>query len=84
MGVKRLTACYIGPTMSIRRQYFKRILPAALLLLMVGALAWGQPASPPQQEPLGNPTGLTATPGPNPGEVSLTWTPAANATVRWV
>ena len=70
--------------MSIRRQYLKRILPTALMLLMVGALAWGQPAPPQQQEPLGNPTGLTATPGPGVGEVSLTWTPAVNATVRWV
>ncbi len=33
---------------------------------------------------LGNPTNLTARPGPNAGRVSLRWTPAANATVHWV
>ena len=33
---------------------------------------------------LGNPTNLTAKPGPSAGRVSLRWTPAANATVHWV
>ena len=34
--------------------------------------------------PLGNPTGLTATPTSQSGEVALSWSPAANATVHWV
>ena len=34
--------------------------------------------------PLGNPTGLTATSGSQNGEVMLSWSPAANATVHWV
>ena len=34
--------------------------------------------------PLGNPTGLTAAPGSQSGEVALSWSPAANATVHWV
>ena len=39
---------------------------------------------PPDLLPLGNPTGLTASPGAQSGEVVLRWTPAANATVHWV
>ena len=34
--------------------------------------------------PLGNPTGLAAAPGSQSGEVALSWSPAANATVQWV
>ena len=34
--------------------------------------------------PLGNPTGLTAAPGSQSGEVALSWSPADNATVHWV
>ena len=34
--------------------------------------------------PLGNPTNLTAAPGSQTGEVALSWSPAANATVHWV
>ena len=34
--------------------------------------------------PLGNPTGLTATPTSQSGEVALDWSPADNATVHWV
>ena len=34
--------------------------------------------------PLGNPTNLTAAPGSQTGEVALSWSPAANATVQWV
>ena len=34
--------------------------------------------------PLGNPTNLTAAPGSQSGEVALSWSPAANATVQWV
>ena len=33
---------------------------------------------------LGNPTNLTAAPGSQTGEVALSWSPAANATVQWV
>ena len=34
--------------------------------------------------PLGAPSGLTATPGSQSGEVLLSWSPAPNATVHWV
>ena len=34
--------------------------------------------------PLGNPTNLVAAPGSQNGEVTLSWSPAANATVQWV
>ena len=34
--------------------------------------------------PLGNPTNLAAAPGSQAGEVTLSWSPAANATVQWV
>ena len=34
--------------------------------------------------PLGNPTNLAAAPGSQSGEVALSWSPAANATVQWV
>ena len=40
------------------------------------------PPTPPT--PLGNPTGLTASPGANTGEVLLSWAPAANATIHLV
>ena len=33
---------------------------------------------------LGHPTGLTAAPGSQAGEVALSWSPAANATIQWV
>ena len=39
------------------------------------------PPPPPQLDAAG---GLTAAPGPNPGEVSLRWTPAAPAVAHWV
>ena len=55
----------------------------ALLLLLTGALAWGQPGPLPQNAP-DHPTGLTAISGPGIGEVTLTWTPAAGATAHWV
>ena len=35
-----------------------------------------------QEQPPGNATNLTAAPGPNAGEVTLTWTPGARATVH--
>ena len=34
--------------------------------------------------PLGNPTNLVAAPGSQNSEVTLSWSPAANATVQWV
>ena len=34
--------------------------------------------------PLGNPTNLVAAPGSQNGEVTLSWSPAATATVQWV
>ncbi len=59
--------------------------------LQGATLAQGQPPTitpypvpTPTPPPLGNPTGLTAKPGPDIGQVSLNWTPAANATVHWV
>ena len=40
---------------------------------------WAQSAPRTQR----NPTGLAAEPGNSPGEVALTWTPAADATAHW-
>ena len=39
---------------------------------------------PPPPPPLGNPTGLTAVPGSNSGDVLLNWTPAIGATLHVV
>ena len=39
------------------------------------------PPPPPELDAAG---GLTAAPGPNPGEVSLRWTPGAGADVHWI
>ena len=48
----------------------------------IGSKPWAlAPPPPPQLDANG---GLTAAPGPNPGEVSLRWTPAANAVAHWV
>ena len=69
--------------MSRRLQFLKSALPYFLMLLMVVVLAWGQPAPPPQT-PLASPTNLSAASGPNPGEVTLNWTPAAGAVLNWV
>ena len=59
---------------------------ALLLSFAIGlALLLGPSAAEAQAPgPLGNPANLTATPGGYAGEVSLRWTPAANATVHWV
>ena len=46
--------------------------------------AYKAPASVQAQQFLGTPTGLSAAPGSEAGEVVLCWTPAANATVHWV
>ena len=46
--------------------------------------AYKAPASVQAQQFLGTPTGLSAAPGSQSGEVVLRWTPAANATVHWV
>ena len=54
---------------------------AVVLLAVLAALPAGAEA---QGGPLGNPTGLTATAGPGVGEVTLAWTPAANAAAQAV
>ena len=68
------------------------MLAVSALLLLAGALAWaqpgtpaGQPQEPPQQtsETLGNPGNPTGVAGAN-GQITLTWTAAANATTHWV
>ena len=46
--------------------------------------AYKAPPSVQAQQFLGTPTGLSAAPGSEAGEVVLRWTPAANATVHWV
>ena len=72
-------------------KFLRAAAPARPLLLAVAvalALALLMVASPPaaraQTAALGNPANLTATPGPGIGEVTLTWTPAANATLHLV
>ena len=59
------------------------------LFLLAGALAWTQPGSQPHESPqqtsgaLGNPAKLVGVAGAN-GQITLTWTPAANAATHWV
>lgn len=62
------------------------------LFIVAGALAWtqpGTPAIPPHDPPqqagsdLGNPGSLTGIAGAN-GQITLTWTAAANADTHWV
>ncbi len=69
------------------------IIAAVILLFGAGcggptfAAGSGQVPPPPPPTPearLGNPTGLTAAPGSNPGAVDLRWTPAANAAIHLV
>ena len=63
--------------------FLKSVLPYVLLLLVAaGMLAWAQPAATLQTP--GSPTNLAAAPGPNPGEVTLTWNPAAGTELHWV
>lgn len=62
-------------------------LAAAVILLAGNAEAQTPPTPPAPVLPtgeLGNPTGLQAAPGDYRGEVNLTWSPAANATINWV
>ena len=64
-------------------------MPAVIAMAMVIAIAVllaGLPGEARAQSPaeLGNPTALTAAPGPGVGEVTLAWTPAANAAVHLV
>lgn len=64
---------------------------ASALLLLAGSLAWTQPGTPagqpydaPQQNAgQGDPSNLTAT-ASGVGQVTLTWTPAPNATTHWI
>ena len=64
---------------------------ASVLLLLAGSLAWTQPGTPagqpydaPQQNAgQGDPSNLTAT-ASGVGQVTLTWTPAPNATTHWI
>ena len=60
----------------------KRVKPASLLaaVIFLAVLSVVPATAQAQAGPLGNPTALTATPGPGVGEVTLAWTPAANAT----
>ena len=60
------------------------LLAIAALLMLGGAVGWHQPMSSADQGPLGSPVGLTASSGPGVGQVSLRWTPAANATMHRV
>ena len=61
-----------------------------LLLVLTAAGLWALLLTPPATAqaqtpaPLGNPADLTATPGPGIGEVTLAWTPAANAALHLV
>ena len=57
-------------------------LAMAVLLVLVGGVGWHQPTSLADQGSLGDPVGLTASSGPGIGQVSLRWTPAANATAH--
>ena len=49
-----------------------------------GSLAWSELSNWAQAQVERSPTGLSAEPGDNPGEVSLRWTPSANAIAYWV
>ena len=60
----------------------KRVRPESLLatVIFLAILAVVPATAQAQAGPLGNPTALTATPGPGVGEVTLSWMPAVNAT----
>ena len=75
---------------------FRRVAPILLvvvgvLIITVGVQAWTQPGMPadnqrdaPQQaSTLGNPGNLVGVAGAN-GQITLTWTPAANADTHWI
>ena len=63
----------------LRRWTLPLLLAIGLALLLTAGPAEAQTLG-----PLGDPTNLTAAPGSYAGEVSLRWTPAANATAHWV
>ena len=77
--------------MIFRHVTLRLLVVVSVLLITVGALAWTQPGAPsdyqretPQQTgALGNPGNLTGVAGAN-GQITLTWTPAANADTHWV
>ena len=68
----------------IRNRRWVLFLAIAALLTLGGAVGWRQPTSLADQGPLGDPVDLTASSGPGVGQVSLRWTPAANATMHRV
>ena len=76
--------CYISGTMRRRLSSTRSVLSLALLLLLISVVAWAQPGPKPQQGQVSDPRDLTAASGPGVGEVTLTWTPAADATAHWV
>ena len=63
-------------------------LTAAVIFTAGAAAAQGAPPTPPAPAlptgELGNPTGLQAVPGDYRGEVNLSWSPAANATINYI
>ena len=69
-----------------RLPLLKTALPYALLVLaIISAVAWAQPSASIQApEASDDPADLAAASGPGVGEVTLTWTPAANASAHWV
>lgn len=69
-----------------RLPLLKTALPYALLVLaIISAVAWAQPSGSIQTpNASGDPTDLTAASGPGVGEVTLSWTPAANASAHWI
>ena len=69
---------------AFRKSTWLPFLAVAALLMLGGAVGWHQPMSLADQGPLGDPVGLTASSGPGVGQVSLRWTPAANATIHRV
>ena len=66
----------------------RRIRPAfwwaAAAVVLLAALAVAPTTAGAQGGPLGSPAGLTATSGPGVSEVTLAWTPAANAAAQSV
>ena len=70
------------------RAMVSRIRPAfwwaAVAVVLLAVLAVAPATAGAQGGPLGSPAGLTATPGPGVSEVTLAWTPAANATLHLV
>ena len=69
---------------AFRKNTWVPFLAVAALLMLGGGVGWHQPTPLVDQGPLGDPVGLTASSGPGVGQVSLRWTPAANATIHRV